>query len=69
MYRGVLSEHDYLLDFKDLTSLNPLCIVECFRRTNKRLIALEEKVLIHCVSWSAFGAKVKTLIESTNIGS
>ena len=38
------------------TSLNPLYIVECFRSIRTSMTMMKISVLIHCISWSAFGA-------------
>ena len=57
VYRGVLSEFlKEEFSSKEEAGLNPLYVVECFRRhnINNRRTA-KEIVLIHCISWSAFG--------------
>ena len=35
--------------------LNPLYIVECFRRIDGLTVFICVEVLIHCISWNAFG--------------
>ena len=56
VYRGVLSESQIGMDSIMLVGLNPLYIVECFRREYPRMQRENRKlVLIHCVSWNAFG--------------
>ena len=37
------------------TSLNPLYIVECFRSKHMEALMSVSAVLIHCMSWNAFG--------------
>ena len=45
--------------------LNPLCIVECFRRASFGTVTHDYVVLIHRVSWNAFGeVVVKTQAEA-----
>ena len=40
---------------RQMMSLNPLYIVECFRSGSQGSLQKGEEVLIHCISWNAFG--------------
>ncbi len=56
VYRGMLSELNKEITHDSYCCLNPLYIVECFRREYPRMQRENRKlVLIHCVSWNAFG--------------
>ena len=51
-----------------LRCLNPLCIVECFRSESFSGRTRIYEVLIHCVSWNAFGApKCLTTTRKRNV--
>ena len=53
--RGMLSEMQTVEKKLKRNSLNPLYVVECFRRELSIKENAKLMVLIHCMSWNAFG--------------
>ena len=44
--------------------LNPLYVVECFRSSRCQEGYDDQDVLIHCVSWNAFGVQRGTYVST-----
>ncbi len=65
--RGMLSELNLVCQIRRRNSLNPLYVVECFRRCLFMLIGAGYCVLIHCMSWNAFGVVTKNSTKPTKI--